>query len=153
MATAASSQAGYHRVVPRTNCPHIRDHISPNWAEVTIDVSKPCIECNDASENWRCLGCQGVYCSRYINGHAAEHNKSTSHSISISFSDLSTWCYTCDDYVTSPLLHPITTALHVSKFGEVPPNSDGIEIVSEEGSTGIGEGTSDSAGGSGPSKA
>lgn len=46
------------------------------------------------------------------------------------------------------LLHPIRTALHVSKFGIVPPNSSGIEVVSEEDSTGGGEGTSNSAGGS-----
>jgi len=150
METGSNLQTNYHSVSPRTNCPHIRDHVSPNWANTTVDVSKPCTVCNDASENWRCLDCQGVYCSRYINGHAADHNKNTSHSISISFSDLSTWCYACDDYVTSPLLHPIIAALHVSKFGVVPPNSGGIEVVSEENSTGGGEGTSNSAGGSPP---
>ncbi|GET52180.1 histone deacetylase 6 isoform X1 [Rhizophagus irregularis DAOM 181602=DAOM 197198] len=140
MSTATNWQAGFHPVTPRTNCPHLHDNISPNWAEVTVDVSKPCTECNDASENWRCLRCQGVYCSRYINGHAAEHHKNTSHPISISFSDLSIWCYDCDDYITSRLLKPITTAFYVSKFGEMPPNSNDIEIASEEDTTGSGEG-------------
>ncbi|CAI2182319.1 14377_t:CDS:2 [Funneliformis geosporum] len=139
-----ASQARY-TVKRRTNCPHIQDHVSPDWAKVTIDVSKPCTVCNDASENWRCLECQGVYCSRYIKGHAAEHNQDTSHPISVSFSDLSTWCYACDDYVTDPLLKPIEIALHLSKFGTMPSVTEGIEIASEENTTAGGEGTSGSS--------
>jgi uncharacterized UBP type Zn finger protein len=63
MATGSNPQTRYP-VAPRTNCPHIRDHFSPNWANVIVDISEPCTVCNDASENWRCLECQGVYCSR-----------------------------------------------------------------------------------------
>ena len=35
--------------------------------------TEPCQRCADTSENWICLGCQAVRCSRYVNGCAARH--------------------------------------------------------------------------------
>ncbi|CAJ0759854.1 8188_t:CDS:2 [Entrophospora sp. SA101] len=56
----------------------------------------------------------------------------TSHPLAISFSDMSVWCYECDDYIDSPNLKQIITACYVSKFGELPPNSSGIQILSDD---------------------
>ncbi|KAK5581325.1 hypothetical protein RB653_001356 [Dictyostelium firmibasis] len=70
------------------------------------DLSNPrCHACNDESENWMCMTCGAVSCSRHVNGHAGEHYENTKHPISVSFSDHSFWCYTCDTYVhVNPLL-------------------------------------------------
>ncbi|CAH1766282.1 4962_t:CDS:2 [Entrophospora sp. SA101] len=64
--------------------------------------------------------------------HMSEHNQETSHPLAISFSDMSVWCYECDDYIDSPNLKQIITACYVSKFGELPPNSSGIQILSDD---------------------
>ena len=43
---------------------------------------------------------------------------SSGHCLALSFSDLSVWCYLCDDYVDNPRLYPIKNAVHRDKFGE-----------------------------------
>ncbi|CAJ0633544.1 14421_t:CDS:2 [Entrophospora sp. SA101] len=100
-----------------------------NFVRPRQDSSKPCAKCNDAKENWLCLKCQQVFCS---SAHMSEHNQETSHPLAISFSDMSVWCYECDDYIDSPNLKQIITACYVSKFGELPPNSSGIQILSDD---------------------
>ena len=40
-----------------------------------------------------------VHCSRYVNQHMVHHNQETHHPLSLSFADLSVWCYSCDDYI------------------------------------------------------
>ena len=61
-----------------------------------IDISKPCESCENVGENWVCLTCSMVKCSRYINSHMVEHNAESKHPLVLSFSDLSVWCYDCD---------------------------------------------------------
>lgn len=61
-------------------------------------------EYRGVKEDWICLDCCDVNCSRYVRGHAAEHNNKTQHPLSFSFSDASFWCYECDYYVTSQKL-------------------------------------------------
>lgn len=97
-------------------------------------------------ENWICLDCGVVRCSRYVNGHALEHYKYTSstvactpcdlekktssnnmkgeaeistegHCLAVSLADLSVWCYECESYVIHDTLDPIVKKLQDLKFG------------------------------------
>lgn len=53
----------------------------------------PCLECGNVGENWVCLSCSEVFCSRYVKGHMVAHFKSVNHPVCMSFSDLSFWWY------------------------------------------------------------
>ncbi|XP_014270934.1 histone deacetylase 6 isoform X2 [Halyomorpha halys] len=102
-------------VVPLRTCPHL-----PEVAPVpngVLDVSTPCSTCGDPSENWVCLTCYSVECGRYVNGHMMEHNGSTNHPLTLSFSDLSVWCYPCQNYIDNQVLYAAKNAAHISKFG------------------------------------
>jgi histone deacetylase 6 len=81
-----------------------------------IDSKKPCKTCNDLRENWLCLSCYEIECSRYINGHMSEHYEKTRHPMVLSFSDISVWCYVCDSYVHNDKLTKIKTLAYESKF-------------------------------------
>lgn len=82
-------------VEPITDCPHV-----PVYTIDSVDyIHTPCQTCNDTTENWYCLHCKAVYCSRYCQGHMKQHVDETKHSVCISFSDLSAWCYQCDNYI------------------------------------------------------
>ncbi|CAO3651971.1 unnamed protein product [Mucor hiemalis] len=104
-------------VEPITNCPHI-----PPYTVEEIDyIHTPCQTCQDKVENWHCLFCKSVQCSRYRQGHMKEHVEESQHCVCISFSDLSVWCFQCDNYITHKDLEPIKYKLYVSKFGQEPP--------------------------------
>jgi histone deacetylase 6 len=114
-------------VVPLSSCPHlVRVQHVP---ECGIDCMSPCSECGCVQENWVCLVCYSVsmqtlepichgmsvyykvpesekyshclqvHCGRYINGHMMLHAHSASHPLTLSFSDLSVWCYVCEAYI------------------------------------------------------
>eukprot|EP00762_Andalucia_godoyi_P000959 ANDGO_03736.mRNA.1 NAD-dependent protein deacetylase Sirt2 len=113
----------FHAVHPRTDCPHVlppsRSVANLGDHEVVIYPS-PCEVCGDSSENWFCCACHSIQCSRYVNSHMALHAESSpQHSIVISFSDLSCYCYACDDYITSPQLDSLRSAVYQAKFGTV----------------------------------
>ncbi len=55
-------------------------------------------------ENWVCLTCGAVGCSYYVKQHMKAHHEETKHPITLSFSDLSFWCYECDSYIKSHVL-------------------------------------------------
>lgn len=118
--TSSSSSSGQPQmfaVDPNPNCPHVQAVMSRD-GRLGVDVLEPCSQCGDPSENWLCLTCGQVFCSRYVQGHMAEHNaQHPDHHIAASFSDLSFWCYSCDDYIKHRLLGPVFRALHTSKFG------------------------------------
>ena len=64
---------------------------------LSVDVCEPCKECAHIGENWLCLMCSMVYCSRYVNSHMVAHNaEEPGHMIALSYSDISVWCYECD---------------------------------------------------------
>lgn len=65
-----------------------------------------------------CLICYKIFCSRYINEHSRLHYESSEHPLTLSFSDLSVWCYACEAYVDNPRLHKFKNLAHKSKFGE-----------------------------------
>lgn len=58
-------------------------------------------------ENWWCLKCGGVYCSRYVNGHGVMHyeekkkesNPNEEHCVMVGLADLSVWCHVCGAYL------------------------------------------------------
>lgn len=45
-----------------------------------------------------------VYCGRYVNEHMVTHGVVAEHSVVLSFSDLSVWCYVCESYVHHQVL-------------------------------------------------
>lgn len=57
-----------------------------------------------------------VFCSRYVNFHMLTHANETRHPVALSWSDLSVWCYSCDSYISSPLLEPLLDAAVLTKF-------------------------------------
>jgi NAD-dependent deacetylase sirtuin 2 len=91
-------------------------------------------------ENWLCLTCGALLCSRYANGHAKMHWEDTKaeddldlavgkpgmnyssehnsgHCVAVSLGDLSVWCYECQSYLLHPTLDSITKKLEGMKFG------------------------------------
>jgi uncharacterized UBP type Zn finger protein len=65
-----------------------------------IVLSKKCKNCDEIFENWVCLICGDLFCSRYINSHFISHNlEKTDHNICLSLMDLSFWCYSCESYI------------------------------------------------------
>ena len=105
----------FHAVIPLTNCPHLVE-VKPLPTE--IDVKRPCKECDSKRENWICLTCYQVFCSRFVNSHMVEHYEKTKHSMVLSFSDLSFWCYSCDAYIENSILSDAKSSASRSKFGE-----------------------------------
>uniref|UniRef100_A0A0E0JAX0 UBP-type domain-containing protein n=1 Tax=Oryza nivara TaxID=4536 RepID=A0A0E0JAX0_ORYNI len=120
----AGAAAGW--VEARTSCPHL----SAMPAASADDLARvpppdsPCSRCHHPAENWLCLICKDVLCSRFINKHMLYHYQDTGHCLALSFSDLSVWCFACDSYldVQSILeLRPVYEVAHLMKFGQRPP--------------------------------
>ena len=110
-------------VMPLSWCPHL-DTITSEPVPTNIDVRKEgCEECGHVGENWICLICLTIHCSRYVKEHMLIHGTEKEHSVTLSFSDISVWCYTCNDYIDNPKLYPFKNAVHKSKFGEEMPKT------------------------------
>ncbi|EFA77796.1 NAD+-dependent deacetylase [Heterostelium album PN500] len=75
-----------------------------------------CGKCDDESENWVCLKCRAIGCSRYVQSHASDHFDTCGHPISASFSDHSVWCYLCQEYLEHYTLAPFLDILNTIKF-------------------------------------
>lgn len=103
-------------VVPLTYCEHLELIRNQQNDPKMFDAFKPCMKCNDTSENWICLICNRTYCSRFVKGHMAEHYDETRHPMVLSFSDISVWCYECDSYVHNPILDNVKLLAYNSKF-------------------------------------
>jgi Zn-finger in ubiquitin-hydrolases and other protein len=137
-------------ITPISHCPHVLRHCSITPSQLPFQPSlAPCSfdpadlvptgnakseAANDdvcrATENWLCLECAVVRCSRYCQGHAHQHwqetqtgtNDPDGHCVAVSLSDLSVWCHRCQAYLsTSPgaagrdLLVPLLEQLERSK--------------------------------------
>jgi len=100
---------GFFAVQPKNECPHCipGEFIAPVEDFKDITISTPCIQCDHTKENWICLKCKEIGCSRYVNSHMAEHNKEKGCPIALSFADFSYWCYSCDTYVVSKHLNHV----------------------------------------------
>ncbi|KAJ3675602.1 hypothetical protein LUZ60_004644 [Juncus effusus] len=109
-------------VEARSTC----DHLGSLCSDLThIPLpDTPCSRCEHPSENWLCLSCKEVLCSRFINKHMLTHHQQTGHSLALSFSDLSVWCFSCEAYLDVQIirqLQPVYEFAHLLKFGERPP--------------------------------
>ncbi|KAI6660493.1 histone deacetylase 6-like [Oopsacas minuta] len=110
-----------YAVQPLPTCPHVLELTKINPDELEIDPKAPCAVCEHTPENWICLHCYKVLCSRYVKQHMVDHFNETNHCLTLSFSDLSVWCYGCDYYINSKNvdLHPYVSELHKAKFGHL----------------------------------
>lgn len=91
-----------------------------------ILVKTPCLGCKEENENWACLTCGGVYCSRYIKGDMKKHSDESGHLLCISLMDLSVWCYGCGDYIDNhdTDLKTVKNLFEKTKFPPDDPNVD-----------------------------
>jgi len=116
-------------VEPKHSCPHIAAAVSDSPlalepAKELFNIDHQCHHagCTSTEELWFCLNCFKSHCGRYQRGHGLEHSQSSPHCrVSMSLSDLNTWCYTCDGYVLSDPILPHYVVLHLAKFGRLPP--------------------------------
>ncbi|XP_033218700.1 histone deacetylase 6 isoform X3 [Belonocnema kinseyi] len=106
-------------IIPKRNCPHL--NTVNDVPKSGIDVHSSCEICANISENWICLQCYSVCCARNINQHALMHEQHTRHPLTLSFSDLSVWCYRCESYIDDPILYAVRNATHKNKFGQELP--------------------------------
>ncbi|KAJ7549485.1 hypothetical protein O6H91_07G055500 [Diphasiastrum complanatum] len=116
-----------------TSCPHV-DQLGSLSDKLPM-VDTPCISCGEQLENWVCLTCYDVLCSRYVNAHMAEHSTEKGHPLALSFSDLSVWCFSCDAYIDAQVvneLRPSFEVTYLKKFGvEAPKRSEGESAAKE----------------------
>ncbi|CAO2842082.1 unnamed protein product [Amaranthus hypochondriacus] len=109
-------------VEPRTWCDHLPSLTSDLSHIPTPDTF--CFRCDHPAENWLCLFCKDVLCSRFINKHMLEHYQEKGHCLALSYSDLSVWCFACDAYLDAQViekLRGVYETAYILKFGEPPP--------------------------------
>ncbi len=123
--------ANANLVMPLSWCPHL-ETIKNDIKSEDFDIGKKCESCDNIGENWICLVCHKVFCSRYVMEHMLMHGLESEHLMALSFSDLSVWCYGCDDYVDNERLHKAQNALHKNKFNgeEMPKKTVVINLSS-----------------------
>ena len=116
----------------KLDCSHTTNIAPTEVWQILNTLPTHCEDCLDVSENWICLTCASTFCSRFIHGHAADHAASSGHSISLSLSDLSVWCYPCEAYIKCPEICDAQEKIYCLKFNEAPPQSQGKDD-NEEG--------------------
>ena len=121
---AMQENEGAIPVIPKAWCPHLEDNVDKvirSFAPGVKLSEQPCLQCGNVGENWICCRCHEVHCSRYVNEHMLFHGIEKGHLICVSFSDLSAWCYGCEDYIDHADLDPYKQILHMEKFGTAMP--------------------------------
>jgi len=129
-------KGGY--VEPKEDCPHVQYNFP--WPIENLDnaiKNLGCAKCSSMREEWICLDCCTVSCSRYVEGHAEEHylenlGNDIQHCVAISRSDLSFWCYNCGTYITSPELQRLRKKAEQFKHGLHHHLEDIVEENEEE---------------------
>ncbi|XP_024924425.3 uncharacterized protein LOC107404469 isoform X2 [Ziziphus jujuba] len=109
-------------VEARTHCDHLAS-LSSDLVHIPAPNAH-CNRCEHPDENWLCLCCKEVLCSRFVNKHMLHHFHQANHSLALSYSDLSVWCFCCDAYLDAqliPQLRPVYETAYLLKFGESPP--------------------------------
>ncbi|OVA17096.1 Histone deacetylase superfamily [Macleaya cordata] len=109
-------------VEARTSCDHLSSLSSDLSHIPTPDTT--CNRCHHLVENWLCLCCKEVLCSRFVNQHMLEHYRERNHCLALSFSDLSVWCFCCDAYLDAQVIVELRSVYETAyrlKFGEAPP--------------------------------
>eukprot|EP00696_Hemimastix_kukwesjijk_P014529 gnl/Hemi2/28544_TR9457_c0_g1_i1.p1 gnl/Hemi2/28544_TR9457_c0_g1~~gnl/Hemi2/28544_TR9457_c0_g1_i1.p1 ORF type:complete len:458 (-),score=132.97 gnl/Hemi2/28544_TR9457_c0_g1_i1:220-1593(-) len=118
---ANEDRGGY--VNPKEDCPHLAAHLSAHpirLGTAQSALAAGCAECEDTSENWICMQCHDVFCSRYVKEHMMVHSATSEHLIATSLRDLNTWCYGCSSYIKARELAQATGVLYLAKHGELP---------------------------------
>lgn len=126
---------GMYAVTPKDDCPHVNElNLAADYSIFhNIKVDSICTDCDNTSENWVCLKCGIVKCSRYVNEHMLMHALESTHALALSFSDLSFWCYHCESYIVDLDLSEIYNLFSHKKFGKAKPNAyNSTAHVSEE---------------------
>ena len=114
---------------PKHDCSH-SNHLDLKgiMARLSPDAkSSRCQDCKNTENNWICIECEGVFCSRFEVCHMSLHNQNMGHSVALSLSDGSVWCYSCDSYITSPPIGKLSAILCGSKI----PEEDAIDAKPE----------------------
>ena len=119
----------YFAVEPITTCEHYQDDDLEGFREYWQKGKKEILkrkckleECEINDENWYCLKCQELYCSRYKNKHMLEHKDNyIDHQVAFSLSDGSFWCYECDSYIDGNKLRPLRKLFSSIKFENNEP--------------------------------
>ncbi|URD72549.1 Zn-finger in ubiquitin-hydrolases protein [Musa troglodytarum] len=75
--------AGSGWVEARTTCDHLPSLCS-DLSQIPLPDS-PCSRCHHPAENWLCLSCKDVFCSRFINKHMLRHYEESGHCLALSF--------------------------------------------------------------------
>ncbi|GJQ14941.1 hypothetical protein GpartN1_g6732.t1 [Galdieria partita] len=122
---------GVFAVEPKYDCEHINslevEDALFSEERLVGYFSGHCERCEEREENWVCLSCARLLCSRYVNGHMKEHfteSDDGQHAVALSLLDLSLWCFICDSYVSS-VESSLMERFHRVKFGEpLPVRSD-----------------------------
>ena len=101
-------------------CSHIFESRA-SFDDFSFDfTNNTCVEGCHSDQNWVCLSCKTPRCSRYANGHNILHWRESGHSLALSISDLSIWCYACSKYIKSESLSGILSAAYAAKFPAEP---------------------------------
>lgn len=134
-------------VVPISNCPHVQHHVKLTPEQLVSPHNAPCSHVSagcstrtsggakedvdvdgscPSQENWICLQCGVIRCSRYVNGHGVAHYEDTvtsdpgedhsGHCVGASLADLSVWCHACQAYLEDPTVQRLVTRLQELKF-------------------------------------
>lgn len=134
------SESGW--VEALTHCDHLGS-LSSDLAHIPTPDT-PCFSCQNPSENWLCLSCKDVLCSRFVNKHMLEHYQQKKHCLALSFSDLSVWCFCCEAYLDAQViseLRPVYETAYILKFGEAPPFRTVDDVLQHGGAEAQGEGS------------
>ena len=96
---SAGGQGFY--VTPKEDCPHIATiDLNQSLSNLSTPLIRgSCRKCDESAENWLCLQCNGIFCSRYVNAHMSEHFAEEAHPVAFSLADGSFWCYQCEAYI------------------------------------------------------
>jgi acetoin utilization deacetylase AcuC-like enzyme len=120
--TSETDQGGI--IIPKQTCEHVQ--YVQLFEELDPVINNQCIDCENSNENWLCLSCGEIHCSRYINNHGEGHwlftlltdeQYNIGHCLTISLQDLSVWCYPCKSYIKNLRLNPLIKSLERIKFG------------------------------------
>ena len=109
-------------VTPIHNCPHAYRTdlpIPPLDAPCSQPGAKDDSDLCPGHENWWCLSCGVVRCSRYVHGHALQHfREHANHAVHMSLADLSVWCHSCGAYIVGDeSLQKLRQQVEDVKFG------------------------------------
>lgn len=123
-----SDSAGISPITFWQYCSHVEEALDSDLYHFAgIELTNSCQDCPNRGENWVCLSCQTVMCSRYVNSHALTHFSQTGHKLVLSFSDLIVWCYACDKYIEHESLDLIVQHFRALKFGISSPQATSLK--------------------------